>query len=254
MPNRPDTLIPFVKEEYLEQARSRVTLAFEDKPVFDKFLQLICNESSNIQDLLKQLKQLRTLEEATGQQLDIVGAIVGQSRVIIGVDLLDYFGMEGHIKAMSFGDVNNTSVGGPFFDLGYEGEDSIVLPDDLYRIMIKARILKNTTRATPEDLMTFMNFVFNAKNSLAVEGGGHVLAYIGRRLSQQEVIILEYIDRSGQYDTTLFPKPLGVNIEFGAFDGDKVFGFQGISFAKGIGDINDPSVGGYFAEIGFTQI
>ena len=247
--NNPELLIPYKERNYLGGARDKYTMAFQDKPVFDKYLQLIISEVEEIQKVMKDLMQKRTLEEATGVQLDIIGRVLGQPRVLLDVDFLEFFGMEGNPRAYKMGDLFS-NIGGMFFDLNERMQGSISLDDETYRIMLRAKIAKNTTRATPEDMMWYLNFVFGTSASFASESNAVVIALIGDNLSPQQIMLLSYVNRSGDYDITLFPKPIGVRMEYGFYDPTQTFAFDDIPTAKGFGDLADTNVeGGLFASL-----
>lgn len=84
---------PFNFVDYLELARSRTTEQFklENAPVFDRYLQLLVVEIQNLQQVFRDLKQLRSLDTAVGDQLDIIGDIVGQDRVLLSADLYSFW-------------------------------------------------------------------------------------------------------------------------------------------------------------------
>lgn len=242
-------LIPYKEIDLHGEAKKRYTTAFTDKPVFDSYIRLICLELEEFQAALKQFTQDRTLEEAEGEQLDNIGRILGQPRVLIDVDFLEFFGMEGNPRSHSFGDLFNNS-GGMFFDLNERMQGSVSLDDTTYRIILRAKIAKNSTRATPESLMWYLNFVFGSEATFASEGAATVVALVGKNLTPQQILLLSYVNRTGTYDVTLFPKPLGVGLEYGFYDPDNFFAFDDMPNAKGFGDISDPSVvGGMFSSI-----
>lgn len=231
---------PFITEDYLGTARSRSTIQFEQDsaPVFDKFLQLVFSEAMEIQISKRDLMQLRSIDTAEGAQLDIIGEIVGQPRTLVDVDLFTFFGFRGHWNSDSYGDLNDPSVGSVWWDGESPTTGNITLSDNLYRILIKAKIAKNVTRATPEDVMNFANFVFNTSGSTVVdEGGAKFRLLVGRVLTRQEVGLLRYINREAGYESTLLPKPIGVGMDYGSFDYDSFFAFQGIPNAKGYGSL-----------------
>ena len=74
--------------DYLEEGRSRVTEQFKDKNVFDKYLQLLLGGKIELQEVFRQLMQERSIDTATGAQLDIIGDIVGQPRELIDLSLI----------------------------------------------------------------------------------------------------------------------------------------------------------------------
>lgn len=231
---------PFVEEDYLETARDRATIQFEKEsaPVFDKFLQLVFSEAMEIQATKKDLMQLRSIETAEGAQLDIIGEIVGQPRTLINVDLSTFFGFRGHWNADTYGDLNNAGVGSVWWDGEAATTGNITLNDELYRLLIKAKIAKNVTRATPEDMMNLTNFIFSTNGSTVVdEGGAKFRLMVGRTLTRQEVGLLRYINITAGYESTLLPKPIGVGIEFGSFEYENFFAFQGVPNAKGYGSL-----------------
>lgn len=228
----------FDYKDYLEEARGRVTEQFIGAPVFDKYLQLLIDDSLELQSVLKDLLEKRGLDTATGVNLDIIGNIVGQPRVLIDADLLTFFGFQGEWHSDSYGTIHDTSVGSVWWDGKATMTGNITLNDDLYRLLIKAKIAKNVTNATPEDIMRFANFIFNTSGSTIVsEGGAKFTILIGKVLTRQEVGLLRYINRHASYESRLFPKPIGVGIGYGSFDYDRFFGFQGVPNAKGYGSL-----------------
>jgi hypothetical protein len=228
----------FIVVPYLEEARERVTEQFKEAPVFDKYLQVLVDDSIEIQGVLKDLMQKRGIETAEGVNLDILGDIVGQPRTLINADLFSFFGFRGHWQADTFGTLNDPSVGSVFWDGKESGVGNITLNDALYRLLIKAKIAKNVTRATPEDVMNFANFVFNTNGSTVVdEGGAKFRLFIGRSLTRQEVGLLRYVNKTASYESKLLPKPVGVGMEYGSFNYPAFFAFQGVPNAKGFGSI-----------------
>ena len=238
---------------YLEEARDRVTYAFTDKPIFDKYLQLLILGQVEIQEALKQVMQLRSIDTAQGAQLDNIGEIVGQPRELLDTDLLEYFAFAGYPLATSFGDLKNSSVGGPFYNLGDPLAGNTLLNDEQYRLFIKAKILKNTTTATPEELLRFVSFVFGVEvSNLVSEGDASYTILLGRQLTSFERTLLTYTfsDRNVGAKNYFVIKPIGVRANFGEYPSNNFFGFQGVAGAKGFGD--DPRIftGGYGSAYG----
>lgn len=243
----------FTIAPYLEEARERVTYQFTDKPVFDKYLQLLILGQVEIQEALKQMMQLRSIDTAQGTQLDNIGEIVGQPRELLDTDLLEYFAFAGYPLAASFGDLENSSVGGPLYNLGDPLAGNTLLNDEQYRLFIKAKILKNTTTATPEDLLRFVSFVFGVEvSNLVSEGDASYTILLGRQLTSFERTLLTYTfsDRDVGAKNYFVIKPVGVRANFGEYPANNFFGFQGVAGAKGFGD--DPRVyaGGYGSAYG----
>ena len=241
---------PFNIEEYLSEARSRVTEQFKDKVVFDKYIQLLVSVSEEQQLVLKDLMQKRSIDTAEGVQLDILGDIVGQPRTLIDTALLKYFAFDTYPDAQSFGDLNDNSLGGYFYSLGSSLSGNTLLNDEQYRLFIKAKIIKNKTTATPNDFLEFISFVFGTKlNNIITEGNAEFTVLVGKELNSFEKALLTYTSNIDGYDVPFVPKPVGVKINYGQFPSDNFFGFTGVPGAKGYGDINDLSLGGKFATL-----
>lgn len=244
-------IVEFISEDYLEEARGDITQQFVDKKTIDLYLQLLLKQQEAIQQVFKDLLQKRSIDEAAGAQLDIIGEIVGQPRELISADLFDFFGFQGALKAGSYGDINNPTVGSRWYDFGQPVGGNVLLDDSTYRLFIKAKILKNTTASTPEEFIAFMNFMFGTTNTLYVaEGDASYTILFGRQLSEFEQVLLNYVSTSQGYHSRLIPKTVGVRINFGYFETNNYFGFQGAPGAKGYGDLIEDDSTGYGLDYG----
>jgi hypothetical protein len=231
--------IPIIKDDYIEIARSRVTEQFEGKEVFDKYLQLLIKAHTEIQDVYVDLLQLRDLDSAEGEQLNIIGRIVGQDRVLINADLYTFFGFQGALKAGSFGEIGNNLAGSRFLDYGSPTGGNITLDDETYRLFIRAKIYKNTTTSTPEQFIEVINLIFGVTGTfLSENGNANATVFISRPLTDIEKGLLQYINSTAGYPSRLIPKTVGVGIGFGEYQADNFFGFEGVPGAKGFGEIN----------------
>lgn len=242
--------------DYLSEARSRVTEQFktEDHPIFDKYLQLLLGGKIELQEIFRQLMQERSINTATGAQLDIIGEIVGQPREFIDTALLTYFAYLGYPEAESFGDLNDSSAGGFYRGLDDPLAGNTLLNDEQYRLFIKAKIIKNSTNATPDQVLEFINFVFDSPfNQLIEEGDAAYTLLIGKQLSSFETVLLNYISYSSGYPSRFVPKPIGVRVNYGTYTYGEAFAFQGVQGAKGYGDLTTFStIGGYGTSYGIS--
>lgn len=242
--------------DYLSVARSRTTQQFMLEPdgtgpqIFDKYLQLLINGKVELQEVFRQLMQERSIDTATGAQLDIIGDIVGQPRELIDTALLTFFAFQGYPNAQSYGDLNTPSVGGPYYDINNPLAGNTLLTDEQYRLFIKAKIIKNNTNATPDQFIQFMEFVFGIDINLVVaEGNAEFTLMMGRLLTSFEQVLLTYVSYSSGYPSRFVPKPIGVRVNFGEFDSTNFFGFQGAPNAKGYGDLSNLTLGGQYGQL-----
>ena len=111
-----------------------------------------------------------------------------------------------------------------------------------YRLLIRAKIVKNHSKGSNEDILKGLVFLFNAPLTVVVDSGNMAIAVgIGRYLTFQEKAIINNLD--------LLPRPDGVQInEKVTFSLDNYFGFEGSPSAKVFGEELNPSVGGLLAE------
>ena len=246
-------------EDYLSVARSRVTEQFrldEDGQsggiIFDKYLQLLLGGKIELQEVFRQLMQERSIDTAVGAQLDIIGDIVGQPRELIDTALLTYFAYLGYPNAQSFGDLDNSSVGGFYRGIDEPLTGNTLLNDDQYRLFIKAKIIKNNTNATPNQILEFIDFVFGSDNNqLVEEGDAAYTLLVGKELSNFEKVLLTYVSYSSGYPSRFVPKPIGVRVNYGTYISGDAFAFQGVAGAKGYGDLASfATVGGYGSSYG----
>lgn len=229
---------PFQSVDYLVDARDRVTEQFKKKIVFDKYLQLMVQSSIEIEDVYRQLLQERSIDTAVGAQLDVIGDIVGQDRTLLAVDVIDYFGFQGKVNAGSFGTLSDPTAGEIFFSLNSPVAGNVQLSDDVYRLFIKAKIAKNSTSATPEETEQAIRMIFGVDKVQITEGTANFTVLVGKQLSSMERALLDYVSYSSGYPSRLIPKPIGVGIKYGQFDGNNFFGFAGVKGAKGFGSLN----------------
>lgn len=250
----------FELQQYLEVARSRVTQQFmldadgTGPVVFDKFLQLLLGGKIELQEVFRQLMQERSLDTAVGAQLDLIGEIVGQPREFIDTALLTYFAYQGYPDAQSYGDLNNSGLGGFYRGLNDPLAGNTLLNDEQYRLFIKAKIIKNSTNATPNQILDFINFVFDSpQNQLIEEGDAAYTLLVGRELSSFEQVLLTYVSYSSGYPSRFVPKPIGVRVNYGSYVAGDAFAFQGVIGAKGYGDLTTiAAIGGYGDEYGIA--
>lgn len=228
---------PFTENDYLAEARGRITQQWVDKDIIDRYLQLLIDQQESIQQVFKDLIQKRSIDEATGATLDIIGEIVGQPRELISADLFNFFGFQGALKTDTFGDFGSPAVGSRFYDFGSPLGGNVLLDDETYRLFIKAKILKNRTASTSEEFLAFINFLLGTETTaILAEGDAEYTILFGRELSTFEQVLLNYVSNSQGYPSRLIPKTVGVKINFGYFQTSSYFGFQGVPGAKGFSE------------------
>lgn len=229
---------PILIQDYLEVMRDRKTFDFEDGIVFDKFLQLLAVGLNNQQEFFRQLMQERSIDTAVGKQLDIIGDIVGQPRVLLDIDSLPFFGFFGNPLSQSFGDSGRPEIGGYWWDARQPRTKNQELNDDQYRVFIKAKILKNRTRGTPEDIIEFIKYVFNAKRvSIVIDDDAVARINVDKSISDWNKGLLAFFVET-TFKSYFSPKVLGVGFEYQTSLPEIEFGYLGSSNSKGYGTLD----------------
>ena len=244
-------LIPFEYNDFYAESEELVTTQFQDKDVFLRYLRLLKTGIQEALSVEKDLIQRRDIDSATGAQLDIIGDIVGQSRVLISTDLFPFFGYLGDLAANSFGTFYNNQIGGYWYSYGGKIGRDITLNDEQYRLIIKARIIKNNSKGTNEDYVKFGRFVLNAPISFKEDHSGKSTVLVGRRMSLFEKTLMSYVFEGVDYNFTYAPKPLGIGVGVEEYDAVGTLGFLGTSGAKGMISLAFPFNGGIFADAYF---
>lgn len=234
-------LVPFV-----DQARSRITEQFKEKPIIDKYIRLLIGEWDEMQVVLQDLQQLRSVDTAVGAQLDVIGDIVGRPRGLVTAELFYYFGFEGAPLAGSYSSTTDLTVGSPYYSLNAPTGISRPPSDEEYRLILKSKIIKNRTMARPEDVIDAYKFLFSA-GAVTIDEyePAKVRIGIGKILTNVERGLLFDLGGAG----TLLPKTVGVNYVYSEFQAGRVFATEGFPGAVGPGDLSDPASGGILSNI-----
>ena len=235
-----DNTPEYVVQNHLNNAKTRSTFAWEqDKVVFENILQLLLSQTVELEEAFRSLKQDRTIERAVGKQLDIIGKLVGQPRELVDAGMLEYFAFQGVPLGMPYGDLDNSSLGGVYWDMTRPLNGNVTLTDNEYRIFIRAKIFKDNSRGTPEDLTNFMKFVFGATSTYMYreEKASFIVMIIGELNTFQRTLLTYWSQRS-EYENWFIPKPLGVKVEAGLVPSNNYFGFLGFPNANGYGSLD----------------
>lgn len=193
---------------------------FSGKPVFAAFLAAIGGELDELDQALADLRDKRWIDTGDGVQLDGIGELVNQSRQVADAVTIPFFAFEGQPNAQGF-------EVGRFRD-NWEGWlTSVNLGDPEYRMVLRAKIRKDTSPGTTEDTIASLRFIFDADRVVIRDcGNAKMAAAIGRRLNENELSVARALD--------LFVRAGGVGIvDASHFDADNYFGFYGQKDAKG---------------------
>lgn len=131
---------------------------YQGKPKALATIKLIEDEFAQSFTDLYQIQDVLSIETATGDQLDLVGKHVGQSRIVNGYTLRQFFGFKNAKNALGFS--KELEGGGQWYRLRDPLADSVRLSDDDYRFLIKCRVIKNYQLGTVPNIIEACQFVF----------------------------------------------------------------------------------------------
>lgn len=128
---------------------NRLYAQYKGKPKITSWSDIPKNFVSNITDVAQSVRDSYDIDNATTEDLNVIGRIVGRDR--------------GFIQSITF-DVYEMNTDGDF----EFGDDSIQmspisvaadaeLSDQYYRYLLKSKIAKNNTDATIDDILTVVN-------------------------------------------------------------------------------------------------
>lgn len=199
---------------YQTDLEGRFTSLFTDSPIFTNFLlSFIPSLNKQEENLIWLRDNILDIELAEGFQLDFIGSLVGQSRVLIDFNQERYFGFKSLNGAVAYqsetlSSKNSPNLGGLWNSLSHTNTStSRSLNDEEYRRVIKARIIYNNSYCTTDDVITSINLLLGNTGSTVSVADKHIsVKPVG------DVSILSYfISRVDRVDNIL-PLPIEVTI------------------------------------------
>ncbi|UJE34678.1 baseplate wedge protein [Acinetobacter phage vB_AbaM_P1] len=151
------------KIDYATLAKSRYTNQFEKDKVFDAIVQTLIEYKMKTQELyINFARTLLDIELSTGKNLDLIGSIVGQPRILVDFSIDKYFGFLGNPRAEPY------DKGLWYSTFSAKGADSRTLSDVEYRRIIKARIIRNRTNCSRADFIRILDLILDIDRDKAI--------------------------------------------------------------------------------------
>lgn len=188
---------------------------YQESPAFRALLVALLSQYDELKLAITDVQQLRSLPTATGAQLDSIGNLVGVSRNIVDGIFSLFFGFDPDASALSFGDLNDTTVGGRYRSAGEGTGSTRLLNDEEFRIYITGRIITNVSRCTGNAIIAATSFFFEILDNQVPEvdtqeGIRFFFVYVDRPLNPTEDALLNQLN--------LIPKSIGIRSAFIDYD------------------------------------
>ncbi len=162
-------------------------MQYSNSPNLVKYMMCIIKQQDELVKAIQDTINLRYLADAFGKQLDVIGEIVGQSRIIAGAAALDYFGFYDEPRSAnpSIGDNATPTIGGTYRSDGDRASTDFRMNDVQYRQAIYAKILKNDSRCSIDDVLTWIDLIVGYEcDTEIIEGVNTGTIFIHESLSQ----------------------------------------------------------------------
>lgn len=179
-----------------------------DSTNYKEFIKVLQKPIMDQQEQFLWLKDnIMNLDIAQGYHLDIIGRLVGQDRLLFSFNTEPYFGFEGSYQSETLSSLENPELGGYWntFD-NFVASTSRRLNDDEYRNVIKARIIKNNSRCTVNDLVEVVNLI-TFSNSCVVTRLSHTKIKIA---AEDDLGLLTYFADLRNREGDILPIPYGM--------------------------------------------
>lgn len=222
----------------IDKGIGRLAYQFTNSPNLKAFLEAFLQQFQDLDVSRLQLLNERYLETAIGVQLDGIGEIVGIDRPRAPSDLEDAFGFLNDPTSLGFTDFYDLDLGGRWASF-YEVRGFV--DDDIYRQLIRAKIIKNQTAMTVDDTLRLISFAYgDIEVRYFLIENLKVRYDIGKLLTPYEKELFAF-----------FPILIGIEdvVYWTSYNGNDSFSFANDISGKGFGDFNDSDLGGNFARI-----
>jgi hypothetical protein len=225
-----------------ETGLDRVACQYENSTKFLAHLTALLEQHDELEAVYQKISEQLDIDLAEGVNLDVVGDIVGVGRILPNSIPMQFFGFDGQPVAAGFGEEGFLGVGARFRDELESEAATSVLADIEFRMLIRAKIVKNHSHGTNEDMLASLAFLFNTPRVIVDDPGGMTInVAIGRQLTWQEKYIVKSLN--------VLPKAGGVRIgSYVTYAAANYFGFDGQPGSLSFGEEGQPLIGGLLAE------
>lgn len=157
-----------------ELAWARFTSRLQANPKLKAYITAFFVPFNLFDAALQQLVTERTIAASVGAQLDGVGSIVGQKRIITNALYLAFFGYAGQTAGRGYGVA-------PYRRINETYTGSVTLSDEDYRTLIYLKIAINNGHGTIPEIIAACKSIFSTDNvTLSITGIGAITINIGK--------------------------------------------------------------------------
>ncbi len=174
----------------------RIYAQYRTKPKAVAWYEITRKLAAELGSAIDAVRVMYNIDTAVGEQLNIIGRIVVVDRSFVGQVALDP-GLFALTDGDEFGDTEAV------FAALYVDQDG-QMSDELYRLVIKSKIIKNDSDASIESILYGMNFLLPNADVLRVTDGEDM------SFSVEFYGNITNLERWALLNASLVPKPQGV--------------------------------------------
>lgn len=198
--------------DHKAQAQSRVYAQYRDKPKAYAWIGINGEIANQIEAAYCSVAESYDIDSANTDELDVIGRIVDISRSFEGSVSYDTF---------QFGAAQFGGLGVQFRPLS--GVTDQQLNDDIYRLLIKAKIAKNNSAATIDSIILSLMEIVDTNNVSLTDNENMSFSVTFDALTELEKLVLSSFN--------IVPKPQGVRFS-GFIDSASVSQFGRSQFSR----------------------
>ncbi len=196
-------------------ALSRLAHQYRDSPNLKAVIALFIGKIVEIRDAFLTLEAVRRIDDAEGDGLDSIGELIGQPRELFGVLPLDFFALHdgaGGPAEEGFGDLTAPEDGRRFRSVNEAEAANRNVGDNEMRRLLRAKIVRNRTSATPENIITSIRAVLEDTPLVHLTFASQIVtATVQRPLSTDEDALLNATGGI-RGEIPIIPRPIGVGL------------------------------------------
>lgn len=174
----------------------RIYAEYRNKPKAVTWYNITRSLAAQLESVSQAVRVMYNIDTAVGEQLNIIGRIVVVDRSFVGSVQL-FPGLFALTDGDEFGDTNAM-----FSGLTIDTDEQ--MSDDFYRLVIKAKIIKNNSDATADSILQGLNFLIPNADFIRLTDGEDMsfnVEFYGN---------ITDLERYALLNATLVPKPQGV--------------------------------------------
>lgn len=184
--------------ETIDTAPDRIYAQYRNKPKAVAWLNIVKRLATGIASVADMVRISYDIDVATGEQLNVIGRIVVADRSFMGKTQLH--------PGMCAAAENDPAQSGDSSQMcsALTIDQDLQMSDDLYRLFIRSKIIKNNSDATIDDILRGANFLLPRANIIRLtdaEDMSFSIEFYGN---------ITDLERWALLNSSLVPKPQGV--------------------------------------------